>query len=205
MKRSLIRTACAVALAAGAAPALAQSAGHWTTGYGAGYSAPKSDSGTLSGVDLEVGGAPTLSFTYEYFIRNNLGLEVHAAVSGRHDVEVQGLGKVGSYWSVPPSLLLQYHINGYGTVSPFVGLGVNYTALLGEDSEGAFAGRDLGLKDSFGATAHVGVDVIFNERSGLRVDARWTDVRSRVELDGDRLGRAAIDPLSYGVSYLVYF
>ncbi|BAE67850.1 hypothetical protein [Xanthomonas oryzae pv. oryzae MAFF 311018] len=34
---TLTRTALAIALAASATPAFAQSAGHWTTGYGAGY------------------------------------------------------------------------------------------------------------------------------------------------------------------------
>ncbi len=55
------------------------------------------------------------------------------------------------------------------------------------------------------ASAHVGVDVLFNERSGLRVDARWTDSRSNVDFNGARLGKARIDPLTYGVSYLVHY
>ncbi|ATS22305.1 MULTISPECIES: OmpW/AlkL family protein [Xanthomonas] len=202
---TLTRTALAIALAASAAPALAQSAGHWTTGYGAGYVSPKSNSGTFGGTQAEIKGAPALSFTYEYFLRNNLGIEVHAAVAGKHDLELQGIGKVGSYWSVPPSVLLQYHINGYGTVSPFVGVGINYTAFLGEDTEPTVAGGDLRFDDSVGATAHVGVDFIFNDRSGLRVDARWTDSRSNVDLNGARLGKARIDPLTFGVSYLVYY
>ncbi|MCE4354685.1 OmpW/AlkL family protein [Xanthomonas hortorum] len=201
----LIRTALAIALAASATPALAQSAGHWTTGYGAGYVSPKSDSGTFGGTRAEIKGAPALSFTYEYFIRNNLGIEVHAAVAGKHDLELDGIGKVGSYWSVPPSVLLQYHINGYGTVSPFVGVGINYTTFLGEDVDDAFGNGDLSFDDSVGATAHVGVDFIFNERSGLRVDARWAGSQSNVDFNGARLGKAKIDPLTYGVSYLVYF
>ncbi|MFA0923111.1 OmpW/AlkL family protein [Xanthomonas fragariae] len=202
---TLIRTALAIALAASAPPALAQSAGHWTTGYGVGYVLPTSNSGTFGGTRAEIKGAPTLSFTYEYFIRNNLGIEVHAAVAGKHDFELEGVGKVGSYWSVPPSVLLQYHINGYGTVSPFVGIGINYTTFLGEDTDKASGNGDLSFEDSVGATAHVGVDFIFNERSGLRVDARWADSRSNVDFNGARLGKAKIDPLTCGMSYLVYF
>lgn len=159
---------------------------------------PKSNSGTFGGTQAEIQGAPALSCTYEYFLRNNLGLEVHAAVAGKHDLELQGLGKVGSYWSVPPSVLLQYHINGYGTVLPFVGVGINYTTFLGEDTE-------RHLVTAICASAHVGVDVLFNERSGLRVDARWTDSRSNVDFNGARLGKARIDPLTYGVSYLVHY
>ncbi|AJQ85627.1 hypothetical protein AZ54_18575 [Xanthomonas oryzae pv. oryzae PXO86] len=49
------------------------------------------------------------------------------------------------------------------------------------------------------------MDVLFNERSGLRVDARWTDSRSNVDFNGARLGKARIDPLTYGVSYLVHY
>ncbi|WP_434987754.1 OmpW/AlkL family protein [Xanthomonas melonis] len=202
---TFIRTALAIALAASTSPVLAQSAGHWITGYGAGYVSPKSDSGAFGAARAEIKGAPTLSFTYEYFLRNNLGIEVHAAVAGRHDLELQGVGKVGSYWSVPPSVLLQYHINGYGVVSPFVGVGINYTAFVGEDTEPAIGNGELRFGDSVGATAHVGVDFIFSDRSGLRVDARWTDSRSKVDFNGTRLGEARVDPLTYGVSYLVYF
>ncbi|MCC4613565.1 OmpW family outer membrane protein [Xanthomonas campestris] len=202
---TFIRTALAIALAASAAPALAQSAGHWTTGYGAGYVSPKSDSGTFGGARGEIKGAPALSFTYEYFLRNNLGIEVHAAVAGKHDIELEGAGKVGSYWSVPPSVLLQYHINGYGTVSPFVGIGINYTAFVGEDTAQGIGNGELRFGDSVGATAHVGVDFIFDERSGLRIDARWTDSRSNVDVNGARLGKARVDPLTYGISYLVYY
>jgi len=202
---TLTRTTLAFALAASAAPAAAQSAGHWTTGYGAGYVTPKSNSGTVGNTQAEIKGAPALSFTYEYLLCNNLGIEVHAAVAGKHNLHLQGIGKVGSYWALPPSMLLQYHINGYGTVSPFVGVGINYTTFLGEDTEPTLGDGHLRFGDSVGATAHVGVDFIFDDRSGLRVDARWTDSRSNIDFNGARLGKAQINPLTFGVSYLVYY
>jgi outer membrane protein len=204
MKTSLIR-GLAATLALAATPALAQSAGHWTTAYGAGLVAPKSDNGTLAGLQAEIDDAPALSFSYEYMLRNNLGFEVHALLGGPQDVALQGAGKVGSYWSFAPSFLLQYHFNGYGSVSPFVGVGVNYTLLAGEDSKGALAGADLDFKDSYGAAAHVGVDFAFGERSAIRVDARWTDLRSKVEVDGVRVGKAQVDPLTYGISYVLSY
>ncbi|SBV49938.1 hypothetical protein XBLMG947_0712 [Xanthomonas bromi] len=90
-------------------------------------------------------------------------------------------------------------------MSPFVGVGINYTTFLGEDTEPTINNGDPRFGDSVGATAHVGVDFIFNERSGLRVDARWTDSRSDVDFNGARQGKARIDPLTFGVSYLVYY
>lgn len=74
--------------------------------------APKSNSGTFGSTQAGIKGAPALSFTYEYLVCNNLGTEVHAAVAGKHDLQLQGIGRVGSYWAVPTSMLLQYHING---------------------------------------------------------------------------------------------
>ena len=207
MKSTRILAVAALALAT--SPALAQSAGSWTFGIGAHQVAPKSDNGTLTATPLgdlrmEVGNNARPTITAEYFIRDNLGLEVLAALPFQHDIAVAGVGKVGSTKHLPPTVSLQYHF-GQGKVKPFVGLGVNYTRFFSTKSEGPIAGANLDLSDSWGLAGHVGLDVQISEKSAIRIDYRKIDIDTRVKLNGANLGTkntVNIDPSVYGIAYV---
>ena len=206
---SFPRIALAAALALAASPALAQSAGSWTVGIGAHQVAPKSDNGTLVATPLgnlamDVGNNVRPTITAEYFIKDNLGLEVLAALPFQHDIDVVGVGKVGSTKHLPPTVSLQYHF-GEGTVKPFVGAGINYTLFMSEDTEGALAGSELELDDSFGLALHAGIDFKVGEKGAIRIDARWIDIDTDAKLDGADIGTVNIDPLVYGAAYVFQF
>jgi outer membrane protein len=204
---SMMLSALALAAATFAAPAMAQSKGDWTFSAGVHQVSPKSDNGKLAGGTLavDVGNDIKPTVTGEYFLANNLGLEVLAALPFKHDINIAGLGRVGSTKHLPPVISLQYHFNGHGTVSPFVGVGVNYTTFFSEQTGGALAGSKLKLEDSWGLAAHAGIDFKVSDNGALRVDARWADIDTKVKLDGAALGTVNIDPLVYGVSYVHAF
>jgi len=197
----------ALALAGLATPVLAQSAGDWTVGVGVHQVNPKSDNGALAGgtLALEVDSDVKPTITFEYFVRQNLGIEVLAALPFKHDIAIDGLGTVGSTRHLPPTVSLQYHFNSAGTVSPFVGAGINYTTFFSEESSGALAGDRLKLGDSWGLAAHAGLDFKVGERGAVRVDVRWADIDTEVSLNGARQGSANIDPLVYGAAYVWKF
>lgn len=207
MQKTLITGALALALGAVAMPAFAQSAGDWTLGFGVHAVDPKSDNGSLVDgalkVDVDTDVKPTL--TFEYFVRDNLGIEVIAAWPFEHDISIDGLGTVGSTKQLPPTVSLQYHFNSKGKVSPFVGAGVNYTTFFSEDTRGALEGSKLKLDDSWGLAAHAGIDFAVGERSAIRVDARWIDIDTDVKLDGADIGTVKIDPIVYGAAYVMKF
>lgn len=198
----------AIALAFGglAAPAFAQQAGEWTFSVGAHQVNPKSDNGSLAGntLDVEVGSNVRPTVTAEYFVRDNLGIEVLAALPFQHDVDIKGLGKVGSVKHLPPVVSLQYHF-GEGKVRPFIGGGLNYTYIFSESTSGALAGSKLRLDNSWGLAAHAGVDFKVSDKGSIRVDARWIDIDSDVKLNGANLGTVNIDPLVYGAAYVFQF
>jgi outer membrane protein len=198
----------AVALALGglAAPAFAQQAGEWTFSVGAHQVNPKSDNGSLVGgaLDVEVDSGISATFTGEYFIRDNLGIEILASLPFKHDINIDGLGRVGSTKHLPPTVSLQYHF-GEGTVKPFVGAGVNYTVFFSEDTTGALAGTDLDLDGSWGLAAHAGIDFEVGEKGSIRIDARWIDIDTDVQLNGADIGTVEIDPLVYGAAYVFKF
>ncbi len=211
--KPLLLLALALAGALAAPAALAQSAGDWTLGVGVHNVDPKSDNGNLDATALglgplpptEVDGSVRPTITAEYFIRDNLGIEVLAALPFQHDISIRGVGKVGSTKQLPPVVSLQYHFANGSQVTPFVGVGLNYTTFFSEDTTGALAGTRLELEDSWGLAAHLGLDFAIGERSALRVDARWADIATDVKVNGIKLGKADIDPLVYGVAYVRRF
>ena len=208
----LSRLVLASALALAATPAFAQSAGTWTVGIGAHNVAPKSNNGTLTATPLgnlkmDVGNNARPTVTAEYFLKDNLGVEELAALPFQHDIDVVGVGKVGSTKHLPPTVSLQYHF-GQGKVRPFVGIGVNYTTFFSTKTEGPIAGTNLDLSDSWGLAGHIGVDFRISEKGALRVDYRTIDIDTKVKLNGAKLGTrntVNIDPSVYGVAYVFSF
>lgn len=198
--------ALALVIGGAAAPAFAQQAGEWTLGVGAHQVNPTSDNGSVVGgtLDVEVGSNVRPTITAEYFIRNNLGIEVLASWPFEHDISIAGIGQVGSTKHLPPTVSVQYHF-GQGTVKPFVGLGVNYTLFMSEETEGALAGSDLELDSSFGLAAHAGIDFEISQKGSIRIDARWIDIDTDAKLDGVDIGTVNIDPLVYGAAYVFKF
>lgn len=202
MRKGLICTAISLILATAAVPAFAQSAGTWTLGVGVHQVDPQSDSG-VDGLDVDSSVRPTI--TGEYFIADNLGIEVLAALPFEHDIDVDGAGTVGSTKQLPPTVSLQYHFNSAGTVSPFIGAGLNYTTFFSEDTEGALQGADLKLDDSWGLAAHAGLDFAIGQKGAIRIDVRWIDIDADASVNGAKLGTVEIDPLVYGAAYVFKF
>ncbi len=207
MKHALLCPLLALAAALPVTQAAAQARGDWTLGVGLHRVDPKSDNGALAAgtLPVSVGASVRPTLTLEYFLRDQLGLEVIAAAPFRHDIQIAGLGQVGSTRHLPPTVSLQYHFNGGGRVSPFLGAGVNYTAFFGEEARGALQGARLQLGNSWGAALHAGLDFAVGARGAVRTDLRWMDIDTAVKLDGAALGAANIDPWVYGVSYVHRF
>jgi len=206
MKKPVIAL-LAVALAGAALPAFAQSKGDWTLGVGVHQVNPKSDNGKLAAgtLPLEIDSDVKPTITAEYFLADNLGLEVLAALPFKHDIAIKGVGTVGSTKHLPPTFTLQYHFNSKGKVSPFLGAGINYTTFFSEDTKGILDGTKLKLGDSWGLAAHAGLDFAVSKNGALRVDVRYMDIDTKVEVNGAKLGTANIDPLVYGAAYVLKF
>lgn len=183
-----------------AAPALAQSAGDMTLGFGVGYVNPKSDNGTVAGGATVIGDNTRPTFTFEYFIRDNIGIELLAALPFKHDIYVGG-AKAGVTKHLPPTVSVNYHFPTGVAIKPFVGVGVNYTTFFEDTSP---LGK-LDIEDSWGLAAHLGMDYAISEKGAVRFDVRYIDIDSDVKLNGAKVGKVEIDPLVVGVSYVMKF
>ncbi|MGR3624201.1 OmpW/AlkL family protein [Pseudophaeobacter sp.] len=200
MKPVTSALALAAACAALASPALAQSQGDWTFGIGVINVNPKSDNGTLAGQPTTIGSDSQISLTAEYFIRDNLGIELLAATPFEHDITIAGVGSATTK-HLPPTLSLNYHFPTKGKIKPFIGAGINYTTFFEEET----ALGVLELKDSWGFAVQVGADWQISDRGAMRLNVRYMDIDTDAYLGGASIGTAEIDPVTVGVSYVHRF
>lgn len=187
----------ALAFSAFAAPASAQQAGHWTWGVGVHGVTTASASHTP---ETEADGTFAVSGTYEYFVRENLGIEAALPLSGRQDYSVAGQ-HAGSFVAVSPSVAVLYHFNGSGNISPYLGAGLAYTVFLDQNGEGVLDGVDPDLHNKLSPLVQAGVDFAVGERSSVRAGVRWMDLSTDIKY----VGTLDINPLYWGVSYVVMF
>ena len=193
------------ALAGLAAPALAQSQGDWTLGFGIHNVSPRDGNSTTTAGLINVDNNIRPSLTFEYFVADKIGVEVLAAWPFEHDINLVGAGKVGTTKQLPPTISVQYHFTNSSNMTPFVGLGINYTTFFDDNATGVLAGATLTLEDSWGLAAHAGVDFKISDRGALRVDARYIDIDTDVKVNGAKIGTVKIDPWVFGVAYVHRF
>jgi outer membrane protein len=193
-------------LAAGFAAALPAHANDdaWVLRFGAHVVDPKSNNGSLAGMKAKVSSDLKPTASLEYLATTNWGVELLVAAPFRHNVRLNG-AKVAQTHQLPPVLGVNYHFMPERTVSPFVGLGVNYTRFFNIDGKGPLQGAKVDIDSSWGVAAHAGVDVRIAPRWSITADVRWIDIASDVKVGGAKVGRATINPLAYGLSFAYRF
>jgi outer membrane protein len=195
----LLTAAIVCALACGAPLVHAQNT-NWVVKVGIGDVEPKSNNGSLAGMNSSVGSDVQPIITGEWMFQPAWGLEVLASTPWKHDISLSGLGKVGSTKQLPPTVSVQYHFNAGGQVSPFVGVGLNWTTFWNTKTTGALAGNSLSINDSVGAAVHAGIDFKIDPHWLVAIDARWVSIGSTVKLNGAKIGTVNVDPMVYGLT-----
>ncbi|WP_454884197.1 OmpW/AlkL family protein [Sphingomonas oryzagri] len=151
--------------------------------------------------------APELDFTY--MATRHVGAELILATT-RHDIQgrgaLDGLGKAGHTWVLPPTLTLQYHFLPDAHVRPYVGAGINYTIFYSEKASGALQNAigktSLGLSDSVGYALQAGVDVDITPKIFVNLDLKYIDIDTKARLTTGGLidrERVHLDPLVPGI------
>lgn len=181
--------------------AVAQDAAPWILRFGVHNVDPTSNNGTLAGgaltTKVQSDAKPTISI--EYMFSRNVGLWVQGAVPFEHEIELNGV-KAATVKQLPPTVSVNYHFMPEGSVSPFVGVGVNMTTFFSTRTYGPLAGANLTVDDSFGLAAHAGVDFRINEAWLVTADLYWINIEPDVKVNGSKVGSVKIDPLVYGLS-----
>jgi len=136
---------------------------------------------------------PTLTLTH--FFTKNIAAELFCCFA-RFEAEGKGSLRgtdLGSFWTFPPIVTLQYHFDPVGGFKPYLGAGVQYIHYF-DGGKSDLDGAKIKLDDSWGFALQAGVDVelgqgwYFNadiKKVWLDTDVSWkgTDVKANVTVD----------------------
>ena len=135
-----------------------------------------------------------------YFFTPNFAAELVLTYPQKHELSVTGVGKIGSFKHLPPTLSAQYHFSPTSMFRPYIGLGVNYTNISDVQFDANVAALKLGLKhNSWGLSAQIGVDIEVAKNLYLNVDVKKVQIKTTVYSNGADIGEFKVDPLLVGV------
>ncbi len=160
-----------------------------------------SEAGALPANAIDVNSKWIPELDLSYFFTKNIAAELVLTIPQSQDVSVSG-NKIGTFKHLPPTLLAQWHFDGLGPFKPYVGAGLNYTAIWG--NEMSVGGTPVTLdKRSFGPAVQIGADYKLNGPWWLNVDVKKIWISSDVYLGGTKISNVKLDPwaLSVGVGY----
>lgn len=210
MSKRLAAAALAALAASVALPAHAQSAqeGPWMVRLRATYLKMDTSSdaglgGALPADAITVNSKWIPEVDVSYFFTPNIAAELVLTYPQKQDVTVNalGLGKIGTFKHLPPTLLAQYHFTNLApNVRPYVGAGVNLTFIMSEEM--SIAGTPVTLDDtSIGPAIQAGVDYRMDNGWYLNADLKKVWISSDVFLGGNRISKVSLDPwvMSVGI------
>ena len=116
------------------------------------------------------------------------------------------LGNVdlGTVRLLPPTLMLQYHMLPKGDISPYVGVGVNYTIFYdksGGAGNSAVTVSSIDYSNGFGYGFQVGVDFKIDDKWHLNADMKKIFLSTDINLNKGavKVNDADVDPWIIGV------
>ena len=152
---------------------------------------------------------PEVDFTY--MATNHFGVELVLAttkhkLSGRTGT-TGSIGKLGSTWVLPPTLVAQYHFAPEAKVRPYVGAGINYTVFWNEDAskglEAAVGRTRVRMSDSVGWALQAGTDIDLTKKVFLNLDIKYIDMHTTARLATTAIGvqrvKVDINPIVAGI------
>jgi outer membrane protein len=154
---------------------------------------PVGGAGASNRIGVESRTIPEVDISY--FFTPNFAAELVLTYPQKHDVYLDGQS-IGTFKHLPPSLLAQYHFTPDKTVSPYVGLGVNWTTFSKNE---LLNGQGSLEHDSFGLVAQAGVDFKLDGHWSLNVDVKKIQLRSDVLIGGVKASKVKVDPVLLGV------
>jgi outer membrane protein len=161
----------------------------------------------IPGAGVQASSSTALAFDIGYDLSPNLaarltlGLPPTTRITGTGTIAP--VGELGRLKYGPSVVSLTWAFGAPGTVRPYVGAGINYTAIL-ESRDGALSGLDA--RNAFGAVLQAGVEIPIDAHWGLFVDLKKVHVKtSATGAAGAAPARASIrlDPLvtQAGIAY----
>lgn len=213
---TLLLASAAMAIAGSAS---AQSAGQWTAKVGMNQITPKVDSGDVSapalpGTKGDVNSSTRPVFMFAYGLTDNISAELDLGVPYKHTLygagAIQGVGKIGTVQSLPPTAFIQYRFFApTAMIRPYVGLGATYAYFQkAEGSAQLTAITNVGgqsttfkIDNKLAGTAQLGVAVAINERWFADLAITKTKLKTRVNFSTGQTQDMTLDPQSISIGF----
>ena len=179
-------------------------------------SAPSSDGPWSMRTRVQLSGSSDLSEEEGYRVYSGVPIEisVRRKLGGRFGVECSGALEsrevdvaasgvsdrvnLGSIQTLPINVLVQYYFRpGSARVKPYAGVGANLTLFW--EKSGALDSSDL--SPGGGLAVQVGTDIALSAAVVFNLDLKWNQLATNLELDGRKLARLSIHPLTFGAGF----
>ena len=153
--------------------------------------------GAADRISVERRTIPELDISY--FFSPNVAAELVLTYPQKHEVYLDSKS-IGTFKHLPPTLLAQYHFQPAATISPYVGVGVNFTRLSSVKLLGGAADLE---SHSVGLALQAGVDYKLDQHWSVNLDFKRVNIRSDVVAAGAKLSAIRVDPtmVSLGLGY----
>lgn len=149
---------------------------------------------------------PEIDFTY--FFTKNLAAELILTYPQELDVKLKGVGKVGKFDALPPTLTLQYHFMPDSDFRPYVGAGINYTLISSVNLpvvDAVTGAKSTLSKSSFGTALQVGFDYKIGPNSFINFDIKKVSMDADLKVNGNKVSKVTLDPLLVGIGWGMRF
>ncbi|MEL6487932.1 MAG: OmpW family outer membrane protein, partial [Pseudomonadota bacterium] len=145
---------------------------------------------TFPNGSVEVDNAYTAEVDFSYFFTDHVAAELILATT-RHNISGSGdlsaLGDIAETRVLPPTLTFQYHPYPDVQVSPYIGIGLNWTQFYSEDSTSnlndAIGTTKINLDGSVGISFQLGADYRIDDKWFLNVDVKYIDIDTEATLN----------------------
>ena len=129
-----------------------------------------------------------------YFFNKNVAAELILTLP-QNQVVSNSTGAIGNFKHLPPTVTLQYHFTDFQGFKPYVGAGINYTKITGDNLTGFHLDNH-----SYGAAFQAGVDVPLTKQVSLNFDVKKVYIKTDVyNAAGVSQGTLKLDPVLVGV------
>jgi outer membrane protein len=149
----------------------------------------------------------------EYFFTKHFSTELVLTYPQSQTVTLKGVGDLGTFKHLPPTLTAKWNFIPDGTFRPYVGVGVNLTLISDVNLKVPAAvsptGQDLPLdlsSSSVGFAGQAGFDVKVADHFFINVDVKYVQLGADVKvpaLGGATITKVKLDPwlLGAGIGY----